>query len=147
MNSLGTDARKKGYRIGELANLADLNPRTIDFYTREGLLETLERSGSSQHRYYPISALDRLQLIKQLRGRNMSLAQIRAYLEDIRQPERREVLQTLRTVCQQIDDLKLQLDGVGATVVGSDRALVLGMTAEAMQKMATLTAALMTLLG
>jgi DNA-binding transcriptional MerR regulator len=141
------DARKKGYRIGELAHLTEVNPRTIDFYTREGLLEALERSGSSQHRYYPSTAIDRLRLIKQLRARSMSLAQIRAYLDGLQQPERREVLQTLRSVCQQIDHLKQQLEDVGPVVAGSDRAMVLGMTAEAMQKMATLTAALMALLA
>ncbi len=139
--------RKKGYRIGELAHLAEVNPRTIDFYTREGLLEALEREGSNQHRYYPAAALDRLLLIKQLRNRHIGLSEIRTHLEKLEQPAQREVIRTLQLVCQQIDDLQLQLAGVTPVAALSDRTLVMGMTVEVMQKLATLTAALTTLLG
>jgi MerR family transcriptional regulator, copper efflux regulator len=145
-NSFVMDIRKKGYRIGELAHLADVNPRTIDFYTREGLLEPLDRSGNNQHRYYPNGALDRLLLIKQLRSRNLGLNQIRAHLNAKDKPGQREVLDTLQKVCQQIDDLQHQLEEVNSVVSGMDRSLVLGMTVEAMQKLATLTAALTTLI-
>jgi MerR family transcriptional regulator, copper efflux regulator len=134
------DIRKKGYRIGELAHLAEVNPRTIDFYTREGLLEPLDRSGNNQHRYYPNSALDRLLLIKQLRSRNLGLSQIRTHLNAKDKPEQRGVLDTLQKVCEQIDDLRHQLEEVNSATSGTERSLVLGMTVEAMQKLATLTA-------
>jgi MerR family transcriptional regulator, copper efflux regulator len=145
-DSLVMDTRKKGYRIGELAHLAEVNPRTIDFYTREGLLEPLDRSGNNQHRYYPNGSLDRLLFIKQLRSRNLGLSQIRAHLNEKDKPEQREVLDTLQKVCQQIDDLQHQLEEVNPVVSGIDRSLVLGMTVEAMQKLATLTAALTALI-
>ncbi|UFP95850.1 MerR family transcriptional regulator [Gloeobacter morelensis] len=141
------DVRKKGYRIGELAHLAKVNPRTIDFYTREGLLEPLDRADAHQHRYYPATSLDRLHLIKHLRGRHMSLAEIRDQLKCVQRPEQREVIQTLQLVCQQIDDLQHQLKDLSPIAPQTDRALVMVMTVEAMQKVATLTAALTTLLA
>jgi MerR family transcriptional regulator, copper efflux regulator len=145
-DSLVMDTRKKGHRIGELAHLADVNPRTIDFYTREGLLEPLDRSGNNQHRYYPNSALDRLLLIKQLRSRNLGLSQVRAHLHAKDKPEQRGVLDTLQKVCEQIDDLQHQLAEANLVASGTDRSLVLGMTVEAVQKLATLTAALTALI-
>ncbi|MBC7881021.1 MAG: MerR family transcriptional regulator [Anaerolineae bacterium] len=145
-DALTMDPRKKGYRIGELAHITAVNPRTIDFYTREGLLEPLDRSGNNQHRYYPTSALDRLLLIKELRSRNLGLNQIRAQLIAKGKPEQQQVLETLQKVCQQIDDLQYHLDVVNPAVSGTDRSLVLGMTVEAMQKLATLTAALTALI-
>lgn len=138
---------KKGYRIGELAYLANVNPRTIDFYTREGLLNPLKREDTHQHRYYPESALDRLLLIKQLRAHHLSLAEIRIHLENISSPDQRQVIETLQSVCQQMDRLQHQLMGVAPAVALSDRTLVVGMTAEAMQKVATLTTALSSLLA
>ncbi|AGY56370.1 MerR family transcriptional regulator [Gloeobacter kilaueensis] len=140
------DIRKKGYRIGELAHLAKVNPRTIDFYTREGLLDPLDRDDAHQHRYYSTAALDRLLLIKHLRGRHMSLAEIREHLKGMQQPEQREVIQTLQSLCQQIDSLHDQLEDVMPIAARSDRELLMGMTVEAMQKVATLTAVLTTLL-
>lgn len=69
------------YRVGELAHLCDVNPRTIDYYTTEGLLTPTSRSQGG-HRFYGEESVHRLRSIKMLQGQGMSLEQIRARLAE-----------------------------------------------------------------
>ncbi len=66
------------YRIGELARLAGVSPRTVDYYTRLGLVEPVE--GSGKHRRYDASTVERIRLIKTLQGQRLSLQEIRERL-------------------------------------------------------------------
>lgn len=68
------------YRIGELALAADVNPRTIDFYTRVGLLKP-DSCTKAKYRLYSAVALQRLETIQELRSRRYTLKQIRAALD------------------------------------------------------------------
>jgi DNA-binding transcriptional MerR regulator len=61
-------------RIGQVAKLSGLSPRTIDYYTQRGLLE-FERSPSN-YRLYPESVLSTLDRIKLLKSQRMSLEEI-----------------------------------------------------------------------
>jgi MerR family transcriptional regulator, copper efflux regulator len=67
------------YRVGELAQLCGVNPRTIDFYTNFGLLPPVERSVGG-HRFYDAEAIRRLRLIKALRAQGLHLDAIRERL-------------------------------------------------------------------
>lgn len=67
------------YRLGELAQLCGVNPRTIDFYTNSGLLLPVERSAGG-HRFYDADAIRRLRVIKALRARGLHLDAIRERL-------------------------------------------------------------------
>lgn len=67
------------YRIGELANMAGLGPRTVDFYTRTGLITPEKRSG--KYRLYSPDCLDQLKLIKVLRESKYSIKSIKAILD------------------------------------------------------------------
>lgn len=62
-------------KIGELAEIANVTKRTIDYYTSIGLLEP-ERS-SSNYRYYDRSSIDRLHFIEQCKKHGMSLDEIK----------------------------------------------------------------------
>lgn len=68
------------YRVGELARAARVNPRTIDYYTRAGLLAP-EAETRGRHRLYAESALQRLRLIRDMQERGYTLNQIREHLD------------------------------------------------------------------
>ena len=66
------------YRIGQLAELANVSRRTIDYYTQLGMLN-YERMG--QIRYYTEDALNRLQMINRYKEQNMPLTEIKERLQ------------------------------------------------------------------
>jgi len=67
------------YRIGELARLTGVSPRTVDFYTHQGLLAPAERSEGG-HRFYDEEALRRIRAIRALRAGGSSLEEARQRL-------------------------------------------------------------------
>ncbi|UVS78520.1 MerR family transcriptional regulator [Actinokineospora sp. UTMC 2448] len=66
-------------RIGELAARADVTTRTVDHYTRIGLLVPAERSGGNYRLYRPAD-VDRIALIRKLEAHGVSLDDIAAAL-------------------------------------------------------------------
>ena len=72
-------------RIGELAKLGKVTPRTVRYYESLGLIPPGEREGAGQHRY-PEQTLARLQKIDQLKALGLSLDDIgrvlHLYFED-----------------------------------------------------------------
>ncbi|WP_409251288.1 MerR family transcriptional regulator [Bacillus sp. SCS-153A] len=67
------------YKIGELADISKVSKRTIDYYTRIGLLECTR--SSSNYRYYDNSALENLKLIEQCQRMHMTLEEIKHRLK------------------------------------------------------------------
>lgn len=65
-------------KIGELARIAGVSKRTIDYYTKIGLLEA-QRS-QSNYRYYSEECLEILKIIDRLKKENMPLAEIKERL-------------------------------------------------------------------
>ncbi|HEY8415019.1 MAG TPA: MerR family transcriptional regulator [Thermaerobacter sp.] len=77
----GGDALGKSlYRLGELARAAGVNPRTVDYYTRIGLLHPEART-PAQYRLYSEESLERLRTIQALRARKYSLEEIKVILD------------------------------------------------------------------
>ncbi|KAB2393830.1 MULTISPECIES: MerR family transcriptional regulator [Bacillus cereus group] len=68
------------YRIGEVAELAQVSKRTIDYYTNLGLLEA--KRSNKNYRYYDQSAVDRLEFIEKCKQLNMQLSEIRKVLDN-----------------------------------------------------------------
>ncbi|MFD4932651.1 MerR family transcriptional regulator [Peribacillus butanolivorans] len=62
-------------RIGELAEMANVTKRTVDYYTNMGLLKA-ERSASN-YRYYSVRELERLHRIEEYKRKNLSLEDIK----------------------------------------------------------------------
>jgi DNA-binding transcriptional MerR regulator len=67
-------------RIGELAERAEVTPRTVRYYESIGLIPTGEREGSGQH-HYPEQTILRLRKIEQLKNLGLSLDEIRGVIE------------------------------------------------------------------
>jgi MerR family transcriptional regulator, copper efflux regulator len=63
------------YRIGELSKLSEVSKRTIDYYTKMGILKC-DRSRNN-YRYYHEETLGDLKLIEQCQQMNMSLQEIK----------------------------------------------------------------------
>ncbi|CAM3344234.1 MerR family transcriptional regulator [Kibdelosporangium persicum] len=64
--------------IGDLAQATGVPVRTIRFYCDEGVLEAVRSAGG--HRRFDRSAVDRLRLIRRLRGLGLGLGSIRSVL-------------------------------------------------------------------
>jgi DNA-binding transcriptional MerR regulator len=67
-------------RIGELAAAAGVSTRTIDFYTRLGLIQPEARTGGG-YRLYPPSTADLIAAIRHLEATGMALDDIAANLK------------------------------------------------------------------
>jgi len=72
----------KLYKIGELAKLAGVSARTIDYYTGLGLITPAMRS-SGNYRLYNRETLDRIRRIEQLKAQKFTLAEIRRHFESV----------------------------------------------------------------
>ncbi|KEZ47828.1 MULTISPECIES: MerR family transcriptional regulator [Metabacillus] len=68
------------YRIGEVAKLANVSKRTIDYYTQIGLLHA-DRTSGSNYRLYSEQALDDIHFIEECKLFNMCLQDIKDRLE------------------------------------------------------------------
>jgi len=67
------------YRVSELAHISGVGPRTIDYYTNQGLLEPVERSDGG-HRFYGEDAPQRIRAIKAWQASGLPLHEIRERL-------------------------------------------------------------------
>ncbi|MEO9235031.1 MAG: MerR family transcriptional regulator [Polyangiaceae bacterium] len=67
-------------RIGELAERAEVTPRTVRYYESIGLIPAGEREGTGQH-HYPEQTILRLRKIEQLKNLGLSLDEIRNVIE------------------------------------------------------------------
>jgi len=67
------------YRVSELARVSGVGPRTIDFYTNQGLLKPVGRSEGG-HRFYGPDAPRRIRAIKALQAGGLPLEEIRVRL-------------------------------------------------------------------
>ncbi|WP_318293237.1 MerR family transcriptional regulator [Peribacillus frigoritolerans] len=66
-------------KIGELAEMANVTKRTVDYYTNLGLLKA-ERSPSN-YRYYSVGELERLRRIEGYKRENLKLEDIKEILK------------------------------------------------------------------
>src|SRR3954452_1538487 len=82
------------YTIGQLAELAGVTPRTIRYYTAEGLLPRPDVRG--QYALYGAEHLLRLQLIGQLKETYLPLGEIKARIENLDADQIRALLDEQR---------------------------------------------------
>ncbi|MDB5084139.1 MAG: transcriptional regulator, MerR family [Bacilli bacterium] len=75
---------EKQYRIGELSRITGVSRRTIDFYTRIGLLMAEDRS-EGNYRIYNQECLERLAYIHEMKAKKFSLEEIKARLDEARE--------------------------------------------------------------
>lgn len=101
------------YRVGELARLGGVSPRTIDFYTNQGLLEPSERSEGG-HRFYGDEALARVRAVKVLRAGGLPLQAIRSRLA--KPDAAAEVLGHAEQLREELERLEREVAALGEQV-------------------------------
>lgn len=70
----------KLYKIGQLARLSHISPRTIDYYTKLGLIEPEKRS-TANYRLYSSETLSRLKRIEAMKREKYTLEEIKDNLQ------------------------------------------------------------------
>lgn len=114
------------YRVSELAHLCGVNPRTIDYYTTQGLLAPIMRSRGG-HRFYDDGAVRRLRSIKALQAQGLSLETIRGRLdsgqEDDLLPRVEQLREELRRLEGQVATLTPQIAATASADEGRRLAL------------------------
>lgn len=98
------------YRIGELASVANVSKRTIDYYTSIGLLRA-QRS-KSNYRIYTQEALEDLKFIEECKNLHIPLEEIKRKIE-IKQREEvqeGELKKHILSVTQQMKQLQNDLN-------------------------------------
>ncbi|MDQ1909779.1 MerR family transcriptional regulator [Paenibacillus sp. GD4] len=96
----------KLYRIGELARLSAVSPRTIDYYTKLGLIEPEKRSDTN-YRLYNDETLKRLKRIEQMKRDKFTLEEIRLNIRQLDKVSHDEIvtdkLTSLSHLLQQLE--------------------------------------------
>ncbi|NDI36419.1 MerR family transcriptional regulator [Chengkuizengella sediminis] len=73
----------KLYKIGELSNIAGVSSRTVDYYTKIGLIHPIKRLEKSNYRLYNDETLQRLKRIEMLKKDKYSLDEIKHTLDQL----------------------------------------------------------------
>lgn len=69
------------YKIGEIAQLAGVSKRTVDYYTKLGLLEPVR--SENNYRFYTDKSLLRLKIIEVLKANRFTLEEIRIHFSQL----------------------------------------------------------------
>ena len=93
------------YTIGEFSKALGVSPRTIDFYTRRGLLHPEQPSPGHGYRHYTEADCRRVALIKQLQAKKFSLQEIRQILEVPSDPKTPSVVEALEQIAVDLERL------------------------------------------
>ncbi|MGG0177064.1 MerR family transcriptional regulator [Gottfriedia acidiceleris] len=94
------------YRIGELAEIAQVSKRTIDYYTKLGLLEA--KRSESNYRYYSTEAIETLRFIEHCKKMRISLEEIKDLLQT-NYNQKNYVFEQIQQISNQIIELEAKL--------------------------------------
>jgi len=98
---------EKAFTRGQLALQATVNPATIRYYERKGLLAKAKRSPAG-YRIYPESTIRKVKLIKRVQALGFSLAEI-AELFALQTTPERECAGICRQIREKIDDIEKKI--------------------------------------
>ncbi|WP_142289555.1 MerR family transcriptional regulator [Gottfriedia luciferensis] len=93
------------YRIGELAEIAQVSKRTIDYYTKLGLLEA--KRSESNYRYYSTEAIETLRFIEHCKKMRISLEEIKNLLRT--NNPKNCIFEQIQVISNQIIELEAKL--------------------------------------
>lgn len=99
-------------KIGELARLTHCQVETIRYYEREGLLAAPERS-EGNYRVYDDGHVERLTFIRNCRGLDMTLDEIRSLLA-LREEPRRNCAEVNSLIDAHIDHVQARITSLQA---------------------------------
>jgi len=132
------------YTIGEFARRMGLSPRTIDFYTRQGLLHPEQPSHG--YRHYSEGDRRRVALIKQLQARKFSLQEIRRVLDSYDRQNTPSAVETMEQIVLDLDRLREIIQQTSPLPSGASQPAMRAVATEALQKATALCSLLVTLL-
>ncbi len=126
------------YTIGEFARLLGLSRRTIDFYTRQGLLHPDQAGSGHGYRRYTEEDRCRVTLIKQLQARKCTLQEIRQVLQSNHNPNVASVVGAMERVAVDLEKLQNLIGETRLLASAADQPAVRAMATEALQRATTL---------
>jgi DNA-binding transcriptional MerR regulator len=134
------------YTIGEFAKLLGLSPRTIDFYTRQGLLHPEQSGRGHGYRHYTEEDRRRVSLIKQLQAKKFSLQEIRAALELNGRGNTVSPAEVMEQVTLELERLQAAIEEIRSSASILDQPAVRAVATEALQRATALCSVLVTIL-
>ena len=134
------------YTIGEFAKMLGLSPRTIDFYTRQGLLHPEQPERGHGYRHYTEGDRNRVALIKQLQTRKFSLQEIRQVLDSSKGQNKFSAMEVIERVTVDLDRLQSLVRQTHPLGSAMGQPALRTVATEALQKATGLCSLLVTLL-
>ena len=134
------------YTIGEFARLLGVSPRTVDFYTRQGLFHPEQSGRGHGYRHYTDGDRNRMTLIKQFQARKLSLQEIRQILNSPGGQKEISVVEVMEQVTSDLERLKKLIQETRSSASPADQPAVRVVATEALQRATGLCSLLVTLL-
>ena len=134
------------YTIGEFAELMKLSPRTIDFYTRRGLLHPDQLREGHGYRHYTEGDRRRVTLIKQLQARKFTLQEIRQILDANGREDVPSPVEAIDRVANDLEKLQSLVQETRSAALATAQPAIRLAAAEALQRATALCTLLVTLL-
>ena len=134
------------YTIGEFARLLGVSPRTIDFYTRQGLLHPAQPVRGHGYRYYTEGDRRRVSLIRQLQANKFSLQEIRQVLDSSSGKDIAPAVEAMEKVALDLKRLQSLVKGTRSSAPMLNQPAIRALATEALQRATTLCSVLVTLL-
>ncbi len=135
------------YTIGEFAKMLGLSPRTIDFYTRQGLLHPEQSGRGHGYRHYTEEDRRRISLIKQLQAKKFSLQEIRQALEISGKENAVSSTEVMEQVTLELEKLQAAIEEIRSSASILDQPAVRAVATEALQRATALCSVVVTLLN
>ncbi len=110
------------YRIGEIAELAGVSKRTVDYYTNLGLLNPVR--SDSNYRYYTAECLVRMKMIEAMKTKRLTLEEIKKELSlldnnNYHGEKNNGNMATMNAIRKQIRQLEEQLNQLQPVTAGN----------------------------
>ena len=134
------------YTIGEFARLLGVSPRTVDFYTRQGLFHPEQSGRGHGYRHYTEGDRNRMTLIKQFQARKLSLQEIREILNSPGSQKATSVVEVMAQVTSNVERLQKLIQETRSSASPADQPAARVVATEALQRATGLCSLLVTLL-
>ena len=134
------------YTIGEFARLLGVSPRTIDFYTRQGLLHPAQPGPGHGYRHYTEEDRRRVSLIKQLQASKFSLQEIRQVLHSSEKKDGASTVEAMEKMALDLKRLQNLVTDTDSSASILNQPAIRALATEALQRATALCSVLAALL-
>ena len=123
-----------------------MSSRTVDYYTRQGLLHPEQPRRGHGYRHYSEEDCRRVALIKRLQGRKFSLQEIRQVLDSNGGQNIPPAVESMERVNHDLERLRHLVRETRSLALAADQPAMRTVATEALQKATALCSLLVTLL-